>query len=163
MEQIGASYTDQTTERNMQYFNTSEFREWYDLMSPRLLTLLDVLRHQLGLVIEISGHHYALGRNLGESESCHNVDKWGEVLAVDCFVGKNTSYREAKRIVNTAKSIGFTGIGVYPYWANNDGNRQCGFHFDVRPTRNMGDPAMWGYFDGKFKSIDDALAELTKV
>lgn len=133
-------------------------------MSPRLLTLLDVLRHQLGLVIEISGSPEALGRKLGaSSESCHNIDKWGEVLAVDCFVGNNTTYRDAKKIVNTAKAIGFTGIGVYPYWTNNKGQRQCGFHFDVRPTSNMGDPAMWGYFDGKFKSIDDALAELTKL
>ncbi len=147
----------------MQYFNEKEFKNWSGLMSPRLLTMLDVLRHQLGLVISISNHPDALGRKLGASESAHNVDKWGEVLAVDCFVGNNTTYRDAKRIVNTAKGIGFTGIGVYPYWTNNQGQRQCGFHFDVRPTRKMGDPATWGFFGGKFKSLDDALAELTKL
>jgi hypothetical protein len=144
----------------MQYFKGSEFREWAGLMSPRLTTMLDILRYQLGLVIEISGHPDSLGRKDGDSESEHNVDRWGEVLAVDCFVGKNTSYRDARKIINTAKAVGFTGIGVYPFWTNNQGEKQCGFHFGVRPTRNMGDPATWGYFEGRFTSMENALKEL---
>jgi hypothetical protein len=146
---------------HLQNFAEKEFREWYDRMSPRLLTMLDILRYQLGLVIEISGNDLALGRLLPEDkESEHNINHWHEVLAVDCFVGKNTSYRDARKIINTAKAVGFTGIGVYPFWTNNQGVKQCGFHFGVRPTRNMGDPATWGYFEGRFTSMENALKEL---
>jgi len=149
---------------HLQNFRKSEFREWYDLISPRLTTMLDILRYQTVLVVEISSHPDSIGRSLGpDKDTCHNVDRWSWVLAVDCFVGKNTSYRDAKMIINVAKSIGFTGIGIYPYWTNNYGHRQCGFHFDVRPSRNMGDPASWGFFEGEFTSTENALAELTKL
>ena len=70
-----------------QHFSAEEFREWAEDMSPRLVTMLDVLRFRLGRPIEISASEYALGRNLGRNElSEHNIDEWGEVLAVDCFV-----------------------------------------------------------------------------
>ena len=70
-----------------QYFSQEEFREWAEDMSPRLVTMLDVLRFRLGSAIEISASEYALGRELGRNDlSEHNVDHWGEVLAVDCFV-----------------------------------------------------------------------------
>ena len=65
-----------------QHFDAEEFREWAEDISPRLVTMLDVLRFKLGSPIEISGSEYALGRNLGRNElSEHNVDEWGEVLA----------------------------------------------------------------------------------
>jgi hypothetical protein len=143
---------------HLQNFSEKEFREWYGEMSPRLLTMLDILRYQIGLVIEISGNDSALGRKLPEDkESEHNINHWGEVLAVDCFVGKNTTQRDARKIISTAKAIGFTGIGVYPFWTNNKGVKQCGFHFGVRPTRKMGDPATWGYYEGEFTSMENAL------
>jgi hypothetical protein len=146
---------------HLQYFTEKEFREWYDRMSPRLLTMLDILRYQLGLVIEISGSDMALGREQDPAkESEHNINHWGEVLAVDCFVGKNTTQLDAIKIISTAKAIGFTGIGVYPFWTNNQGVKQCGFHFGVRPTRKMGDPATWGYFEGEFITMKNALHEL---
>lgn len=149
---------------HLQNFKKSEFREWYNQMSPRLTTMLDILRHQTGLVIEISGHPDALGRNMGpDAKTCHNVDKWGWVLAVDCFVGKNTTYRDAKMIFNTAKAIGFTGIGIYPFWTNNQGHRQCGFHFDVRPTEKMGDPASWGKIGDGWVSAEEALRQLVNL
>ena len=70
-----------------QHFDAEEFREWSDDMSARLVTMLDVLRFKLGSPIEISASEYALGRNLGVGKmSEHNIDEWGEVLAVDCFV-----------------------------------------------------------------------------
>ena len=70
-----------------QHFSAEEFREWSDDMSPRLVTMLDVLRFRLGRPIAISASEYALGRNLGRGQmSEHNIDEWGEVLAVDCFV-----------------------------------------------------------------------------
>ena len=70
-----------------QHFDAEEFREWSDDMSARLVTMLDVLRFRLGRPIAISASEYALGRNLGRGKmSEHNIDEWGEVLAVDCFV-----------------------------------------------------------------------------
>ena len=67
-----------------QHFQSKEFREWADDMSARLVTMLDVLRFKLGSPIEISLSEYALGRNLGVGKmSEHNIDEWGEVLAVD--------------------------------------------------------------------------------
>ena len=70
-----------------QHFSQEEFREWSDDMSARLVTMLDVLRFKLGSPIEISASEYALGRNLGRGKmSEHNIDEWGEVLAVDCFI-----------------------------------------------------------------------------
>jgi len=48
-----------------QHFSSEEFREWSDDISPRLVTMLDVLRFRLGWPIAISASEYALGRELG--------------------------------------------------------------------------------------------------
>jgi len=47
-----------------QYFSQEEFRDWAEDMSPRLITMLDVIRFRLGSPIEVSGSDFALGRNL---------------------------------------------------------------------------------------------------
>ena len=131
-------------------------------MSPRLLVMLDVLRHILQSPIFISKNDQALGRRSGLSESEHNVEFWNQVLAVDCFVKDVHTYAQALRVVESARIVGFTGIGVYPQWTNNVGRRQVGFHFGVRPSRKMDNPATWGYYDGKFVSLDYALSQVTK-
>lgn len=142
----------------LQYFKPSEFREWLPSMSPRLLTLLDVMRHIMGLPFQISPHPKSLGRHLGPSaQSEHNLDYWGEVLAVDGFFIGVYTRAEAEAVVAHAEKLGFTGIGVYPEWTNAEGKRQVGFHLGVRPTRDMGDPAMWGWLGGKQISISAAL------
>jgi len=65
-----------------QYFSSEEFREWAEDMSPRLITMLDVLRFRLGSPIEVSGSEYALGRELGRGKmSEHNIDEWGKIGA----------------------------------------------------------------------------------
>jgi len=65
-----------------QHFDQEEFREWADNMSPRLVTMLDVLRFRLGSAIEISSSEYALGLNLGrEKLSEHSQDLWGKIGA----------------------------------------------------------------------------------
>jgi len=38
-----------------QRFDQEQFRDWADDMSPRLVTMLDVLRFRIGNAIEISG------------------------------------------------------------------------------------------------------------
>lgn len=127
-------------------------------MSHRLLTMLDVLRFKLERPIFISPAEGSLGRFLGwDSESEHNFDRWAEVLAVDCFVDGVYHRDQVQLVVRQAHSIGFTGIGVYPDWKNGQGRPQVGFHFGVRPTRAMGDPATWGHLSGQYVSIDLAL------
>lgn len=143
------------------HFSASEFREWWPLMSPRLLTMLDLLRFRLGRGIEISPHPRALGRRLGPGKmSEHNVDEWGEVLAVDAFVSGINSPELARVVTVEATRLGFTGIGVYPEWTNPDGVRQVGFHLGVRPNRQMGAPATWGYVGGEMVSMKAALAAI---
>jgi len=145
----------------IEHFEDSEFREWHYLMSPRLLVMLDVLRHEVGTPIIISKHKDSLGRFLGKSnKSEHNYDHWGEILAADCFLSGVYFRSQVENVVNVAKSIGFTGIGVYPEWTNNRGKPQCGFHFGVRPTRIMSNPATWGVVGGKSVSLASALSHI---
>lgn len=143
------------------YFKPEEFRGWAEDMSPRLVTMLDVLRHTIDRTITISAHPDSLGRHKGpDALSAHNIDKWGSVLAADVFVGMVYTKRQAADIVQQARWLGFTGIGVYPEWTNNHGANQVGFHFDVRPSRAMGDPSEWGYLGGKMVTIQTALNAL---
>lgn len=139
----------------MQYFTPIEFREWYQYMSPRLLTLLDVLRFTLGRdkKIIISPHKDALGRKLGpQSQSCHNVDVWGEVMAADFFCPWIRHQDEVRHVFNRMRELGFTGIGVYA-----DTKPNVMFHGDVRPTEKMGAPATWGRVDGQYTSVNEAI------
>lgn len=144
-----------------QHFDAEEFREWSDDMSARLVTMLDVLRFKLGSPIEISASEYALGRNLGRNElSEHNIDEWGEVLAVDCFIGGVYNRAQAEAVVYEAEGIGFTGIGVYSDTRNNQGQEQVMFHLGVRPNEDMGSPATWGRISGKYTSLIAAVQSL---
>ena len=144
-----------------QHFEAEEFREWSDDMSARLVTMLDVLRFKLGSPIEISGSEYALGRNLGVGKmSEHNVDEWGEVLAVDCFISGIYNRAQAEEVAREAKAIGFTGIGVYSDTHNNYGEDQVMFHLGVRPTEMMGSPATWGRVDHDYTTLMAAIQSL---
>jgi hypothetical protein len=144
-----------------QYFSQEEFREWSDDMSARLVTMLDVLRFKLGSPIEISASEYALGRELGRNDlSEHNVDHWGEVLAVDCFISGVYNRAQVEAVVYEAKGIGFTGIGVYSDTHNNEGKEQVMFHLGVRPTELMGSPANWGRVNGDYTSLIAAIQSI---
>lgn len=146
---------------HLENFKEGEFREWWYQMSPRLLTMLDLLRYRLGSAIDISKADEALGRELGpDKQSEHNVDLWGEVLAVDCFVSGVYFRAQAEAVVDEAKKLGFTGIGVYPGWKNNKGEQQVGFHLGVRPTRKMGNPSLWGYIGKKEVSLMNAIQKI---
>lgn len=135
----------------MQYFTPAEFREWYSDMSPRLLTLLDVLRFTLGRdkTVVISPHKDALGRRMGPNElSSHNIDVHGQVLAADFFCPWIKSQDEVRHVFNRMRELGFTGIGVYADTQFN--GKFCPmFHGDVRTTHKMGSPATWGRIGGK--------------
>ena len=144
-----------------QHFDAEEFREWSDDMSPRLVTMLDVLRFRLGRPIAISASEYALGRNLGVGKmSEHNIDHWGEVLAVDCFISGVYNRAQAEAVVYEATGIGFTGIGVYSDTHNNYGEEQVMFHLGVRPNEQMGSPATWGRVDHDYTSLIAAIQSI---
>ena len=144
-----------------QHFKAEEFREWSDDMSARLVTMLDVLRFKLDSPIEISLSKYALGRELGRGKmSEHNIDEWGEVLAVDCFISGVYNRAQSEAVVYEATSIGFTGIGVYSDTHNNKGEEQVMFHLGVRPNELMGSPATWGRVDGEYTTLMAAIQSL---
>ena len=144
-----------------QHFSAEEFRAWADDMSPRLVTMLDILRFRLGSPIAVSGSEYALGRNLGRGKmSEHNIDEWGEVLAVDCFIGGVYNRIQAEAVAHEAEAIGFTGIGVYSDTRNNQGQEQVMFHLGVRPNEDMGNPATWGRVDHDYTSLIAAVQSL---
>lgn len=132
--------------------------QWWDQMSPRLLVCLDLLRYRHGGPIQISGHDSALGRQLGpDDRSQHNIDKWGEVRAVDAMFPRVKTQADAERVIRQAKECGFTGIGFGPFWLP-----YVGMHLDVRDDRFPGEPATWGYvLNEKGKqvtvSLEDAL------
>ena len=144
-----------------QYFSQEEFRDWAEDMSARLVTMLDVLRFKLGSPIAASASEYALGRELGRGKmSEHNIDHWGEVLAVDCFVSGVYNRAQAEAVVYEAEGIGFTGIGVYSDTHNNRGEEQVMFHLGVRPNELMGSPATWGRVNGEYTSLMAAIQSL---
>ena len=144
-----------------QHFSAEEFRDWADDMSPRLVTMLDILRFRLGSPIAVSASEYALGRNLGVGKmSEHNIDEWGEVLAVDCFISDVYSRAQAEAVAHEAEQIGFTGIGVYSDTRNNQGQEQVMFHLGVRPTEMMGAPATWGRVDHDYTSLIAAIQSI---
>jgi len=144
-----------------QYFSSEEFREWADDISPRLVTMLDVLRFRLGSAIETSNSKYALGRELGRDDlSEHNIDHWRSVLAVDCFISGAYNRVQAEAVVYEAEGIGFTGIGVYSDTHNNKGEEQVMFHLGVRPNELMGAPATWGRVDHDYTSLIAAIQSL---
>ena len=144
-----------------QHFTQEEFREWAENISPRLVTMLDVHRFRLGRPIAISASEYALGRELGRNElSEHNIDHWGEVLAVDCFISGVCNRAQVEAVVYEATGIGFTGIGVYSDTHNNSGEEQVMFHLGVRPNEMMGSPATWGRVDGEYTTLMAAIQSL---
>jgi hypothetical protein len=153
----------------LDYFKPDEFLDidhngnvvydWLPHMSVKLLVMLDVTRHMYNRRIEISPAIGAMGRRLGQSASQHNVDRWGEVRAVDIMPDGIITREDAYSFFQLAVSVGFKGIGFYPHWSPSPG-----FHLDVRESNRPGKPALWGRIkkDGETLnvSIYDAMEQL---
>lgn len=149
------------------YFEPDEFIRgdinWFPAMSPRLLVLLDTFRHLTGKCI-ISPHPKAIGRRteiIDGYYDAHNFDKWDEVRGIDVFpyLPDESIYDEPHGWIDTAKGIGFTGIGLYPHWTYK-GKQRPGLHLDVRHNREPGNPSKWGRIGQEYVSLDKAMEEL---
>lgn len=127
------------SELHLYYFPQEEFQGWWSEMDPRLLVMLDVLRHKWNGPIWVSEAPGACGRVLGpEDESQHNVERWDMVRAVDVFPSGMTTYQKAFTMTVYAARLGFTGIGLYPEYKPSPG-----LHLDVRRDRWPGNAAKW--------------------
>lgn len=138
------------TAAGMRYFKEDEFQGWADQLAPQLKDQLDQLRARSGHPIMVSPEEGAVGREYGPEHpkyaSRHNVERWGEVQAVDVMPykeGPNGEPRgltaaEREAFYREAKAVGFGGIGVYP-----QARPYPMFHLDVRPMGDDGEPATW--------------------
>lgn len=155
---VGARIVSRPT---LKHFSPAEFGPWYPLLNAELLTRLDALRELWGHPIKVSPVAGAIGRHGGAGdESQHNVDKWGEVRAIDLLpmeanrLGKLeylTTLDQRRRLFAAARAAGFTGIGIYT--DTMPGNL---LHVDVRPS--AGHIATWSRVHGAYLGIDQVLA-----
>jgi len=148
----------------LEHFTRREFKnaagDWWGVMAPRTLVMMDLLRHRLDAIIFVSPHPQGLGRHTGkEDRSQHNADFWGECRAVDFFVAGVFTYKAVKEVVNAMAALGFTGIGVYTDTYYN-GTQHVMFHGDTRSSKAMGLPATWGRVDGEYVPLIEALDHL---
>lgn len=141
------------TRPTLKYFKPKEFGIWYPLMSAELLKKLDKFRERWGRPVMVSPVEGGIGRHGGDSATQHNVDRWGEVRAIDVFPEGMTSATERQRAYDIAKEVGFTGIGIYT-----DTVPSNLLHVDVRADRVAGDPAKWSRVNGKYGAIAEVLA-----
>lgn len=131
----------------MRYFKVSEFFRggisWYEYMSFDLLDRLDEFRLHWGNPVSISPHDDSVGRQLGsQSKSYHNIDRHGEVKAVDVMPFEMNDSVSAIEAIRLARHVGFYGIGLYPDWRIGEHSRP-GLHLDIRPFDQYRD---WGAY-----------------
>lgn len=127
------------------HFKPHEFRGQIEIISPRLLVMLDVFRFMWDRKVYISAHPNAIGRTTGTSR--HNYKRYGEVQAIDVMPEGILDQDDAELAVEIAQTIGFTGIGYYPHW-DVDGDPTNGLapglHLDVRTSSSPSRPDTWG-------------------
>jgi hypothetical protein len=143
----------------LRYFRPKEFNGWFDQMNPTLLIKIDEFRAQWGGPVRVSPAAGGQGRNLGADDtSQHNVDRWGQVNAIDVFpmvptgaggYGYMKTQPDRDRAQRVARSVGFTGIGLYT--DTRPGNM---LHLDVRAGARV---ATWSRVNGSYQSIERVL------
>ena len=144
-------------DEQLHFFSKDEFGKSWDVMSPVLLTRLDVLRGLWGRAIRITPVEGGLAR-YDHSTSQHNVTEWGECRAVDIFPQGLTRLGSVQLFADLAQKCGFTGIGIYA-----DTKPSVMFHLDVRTGIEFDKPMKWSRVDGQYShSFDAALAEIGK-
>ena len=132
-----AAYALKSAAVKLKYFAASEFGVWWPFLDNDLLYGLDAFRQALGVPVQISPAHGAIGRVGKEAEnSQHFLLESGQLRAIDILIPENVSLEHA---YNVAKSLGiFSGIGVYPDWSP-----RHGLHLDTRKNKVPDNPATW--------------------
>jgi hypothetical protein len=125
------------TRPELDHFEPSEFGPWWLLMNRNLLLMIDEFRERWGAPVSVSPAQGAIGRE-DDSHSQHNVNKWGEVRAIDLMPSGMNTAADRQRAYSIALDIGFTGIGIYPDW-----QPKPGIHLDVRDPETPGHVATW--------------------
>ena len=133
----------------LKHFKPAEFHGLFEKINETLLTKLDYVRERgekifPGFKITISPAAGGVGREHPNSNSRHNVTKWGEVQALDIMPYILTEH--GKRPLNGLEACviaglllsNFSGVGVYPFW-----RPRPGFHIDVRPDISPTDVKKW--------------------
>ena len=135
----------------MQYFKEEEFNGWYDQLHPELKIALDKLRELIKRPIFISQAEGAVGRK-DDSNSYHNINKHGYVMAVDIFPTYVKTKDDCTFIYDKAVEAGFKGIGLYPFW-----RQGIGFHVDIRKRDRV---SRWSLIKGGYVSWLSGLNEI---
>ena len=109
----------------MRYFKKSEFVKDPDRLHPKIMPLMDDLRHLAGVPIHI---HVAWNDGGHSKKSYHYKG-----MAVDFHFGKGKGILNPRKLTpleqfGAIRSIPeFCGIGYYPWW------NAPGWHVDIRP------------------------------
>lgn len=140
----------------MKYFKQAEFREFWTLMDPRLLIVMDEFRELWDGLVIISPATGAIGRSDGE-KSFHNYKIHGTVKAVDLMPKGMTNKGHFAHAVDCATRAGALGVGIYPDWMP-----QPGIHIDigVRTGHSRGKPATWAGVKRNGKQVYIGLSEV---
>lgn len=133
----------------LKYFDPKEFGAWYTFINNDLLIKLDAFREKWGRPVIVSQASGAIGRHAGDSGSQHNIDLLGETRAIDVFPQGMDNLSERRRALEVAKSVGFTGIGIYT-----DTKPSNLLHVDVRKTDKV---ALWARVGGEYVSITQVV------
>jgi hypothetical protein len=140
------------TKPKLRYFSAAEFGIWWPLMADDLLIKLDAFRELWGAPVRISPAAGGIGRHLGINDtSQHNVDRWGEVRAIDVFPDGMNNRASRERAYQLARQCGFTGIGLYT-----DTMPQNLLHVDVRKETG-GRVATWARVAGQYVGIGEVI------
>lgn len=132
---------------SLKHFKPAEFRIWAARMHPVFLLALDNIRDVSEIPIMISPAAGALGRTEGSKTSQHYIKGPKTILKVsDVMPYKVTesgskqavTLEEMMLLIDIAKELGMTGIGIYPRW-----KPYPGLHLDMREPKTEGHIATW--------------------
>lgn len=111
--------------QTVQHFKQHEWEPHSELVHPKLIYLIDAIRHEYEKKIFI---HCAFAQSGHSKKSWHykKDELDGMSGAVDLHFEEH-DYRSQFDLIRSFDDVG--AIGFYPHWSN------PGFHIDIRPNR----------------------------
>lgn len=114
----------------LRHFSPVEFRASWLVMDRDFLYTLDEYRERLGRKVMISPAPGSLYRAFDNGDHGHLP-----LAVADVMLPEGPDLETA---FNVALEVGFTAVGVYPFW-----EPYPGLHLAKRPNRTPADPATW--------------------